>query len=84
MSKFSPETYSRMFNALLSQELMCSSSVASEHNIMSGIKRVLGQAIKNNVIKGYEQLDINNNLDVNFVLHDVDGDVFPITLFYGE
>jgi hypothetical protein len=84
MSKFSLDTYKRMFDALLSQELMNCSTAASEHNIMAGMKRVLGQSIKKDVIKAYGQLHIDQNLDVHFLVYDPDGEILPITLFYGD
>ena len=81
--KFSIETYQRMFDALLSQELMGCPSAASEHNIMAGMKRVLGQSVKKDVIKAYGQLHVDENLDVHVMIYDPDGDVIPLTLFYG-
>ncbi len=81
--RFSLETYQRMFDALLSQELMNCSTAASEHNILAGMKRVLGQSIKKDVIKAYGQLSVDENLDVHVMIYDPDGDLIPLTLFYG-
>jgi len=83
MSQFSKETYTKMFDLLLSQELAFSASFATEQNIKAAMKRILGQAIFSGQIKGYSSLILDENLNVHFSLKDNDGDVLEITLYYG-
>jgi hypothetical protein len=83
MAKFSRETYCRIFDELLSEELYFSSSYASEANISSAIKKVLGKALKMNYICLYYDLVIDSELSVHFKIKDPDGDIFNIDLIYG-
>jgi hypothetical protein len=84
MASFSPETYQKMFDLLLSQELACNAAFATEQNIKSAMKRILGQAIFSHQIKGYSSLVLDENLNVHFSLKDIDGDELEIMLFYGR
>jgi len=84
MASFSKETYQKMFDLLLSQELSFSAAFASEHNIKSAMKRILGQAIFYHQIKGYSSLVLDENLNIHFTLKDVDGTELEITLYYGQ
>lgn len=84
MSQFNKETYSKMFDLLLSQELAFSASFASEHNIKSAMKRILGQAIFSHQIKGYSSLVLDEDLNVHFTLKDNDGSELEIILYYGQ
>ena len=84
ISQFSRETYQKMFDLLLSQELSCNASFATEHNIKAAMKRILGQAIFAHQIKGYSSLVLDENLNVNFTLKDIDGDELNIILYYGQ
>jgi hypothetical protein len=83
MSRYSVETYTLMFDALLSEELSFNSAFASEENIRTAIKRVLGRSIKMDCILGYSDLVIDSQLSVRFTIKDLDGDVIPLTLVYG-
>lgn len=84
MASFSAETYQKMFNLLLSQELAFSASFATEHNIKAAMKRILGQAIFSHQIKGYSNLVLDSDLNIHFILKDLDGDELEIVLYYGQ
>ena len=84
MVRYSPESYAKMFDALLEQELCYSSSFASEANIYAAIKRVLGAAIKTNCILIYSDLIVDSLMNVHFTILDPDKDFVQITLFYGQ
>jgi hypothetical protein len=84
MASFSKETYQKMFDMLLSQELSYSASFATEQNIKAAMKRILGQAIFSHQIKGYSSLVLDPDLNVHFTLKDVDGDELEIILYYGQ
>ena len=84
MSNYSKESYIKMFDALLSQELGYSSSAATEANIRNAMKRILGKAIKTNVIKLYTNLVLAETLDVYFTIVDLDDTRFDLVLFYGQ
>jgi hypothetical protein len=83
MAHFSKESYTKIFDQLLSAELYYNSSSASEANIQTAIKRVLGKAVKQNYILLYSDLVVNSSLDVSFKVKDPDGEIIPITLIYG-
>jgi hypothetical protein len=83
MSNYSRESYIQMFDALLSEELYHNASAASETNIRHAMKRILGRAIKTNVIKLYSNLVLDENLNVHFAIVDGDGTRFELVLLYG-
>ena len=83
MARFNRETYIKIFDQLLSEELYFSSTFASEANIQTAIKKVLGKALKMNYISLYYDLMIDSDLNINFKIKDPDGDIVPITLLYG-
>jgi len=83
MSRYSPQTYTKIFDQLLSEELYFSSTFASETNIQTAIKRVLGKALKMDYIALYYDLVVDENLDVKFKIKDPDGDIILIHLIYG-
>ena len=84
MSAFSKETYEKMYDLLLSEELCYESSAATESTIKRAIKLVLGRTIKQRVIKSYSGLVLSESLDVYFSMIDADGTPFDITLYYGQ
>ena len=85
MSKFGKEAYALMLDQLLSQELMFTSFSATEKNIKSAMVRVLGILIKNNILKRYSNLVLDENLNVHVTIYDaVDGAEFNIVLYYGQ
>lgn len=84
MSRYSQATYVRIFDHLLSEELSFSSSFASDTNIQSAIKKVLGKALKTNYISLYTDLIIDADLNVHFKIKDPEGDLISITLLYGS
>jgi hypothetical protein len=84
MARFNRETYCRIFDELLSEELYYSSSAASESNIAAAIKKVLGKSLKMNYISLYYDLFIDSELNVHFKIKDPDGEIVPIDLIYGE
>jgi hypothetical protein len=83
MARFNKETYEKIFDQLLSEELYFSSTFASEANIQTAIKKVLGKALKMNYISLYYDLVVDAELNVHFKIKDPDGDLIPITLLYG-
>lgn len=84
MARFDRRTYCRIFDELLSEELIFSSSYASEATIAAAIKKVLGKALKMNYISLYYDLVIDTELNVHFKIKDPDGDIVLIDLLYGE
>ena len=84
MSKYSKDEYTNMFDQLLSQELCYNSSAATEENIKSSMKRVLGCAIKHGLLKNYAGLDLDGDLNVHFTITDADNSVMDITLYYNN
>lgn len=84
MSQFSQESYVKMFDQLLSQELCYESSAATEHNIKVAMKRILGRAIKTGIIRRYSGLVLSEALDVYFTIVDITGDTFELVLYYGK
>ena len=84
MSAYSKDTYTRMFDALLSQELCYASSAASESNIKKAMKRILGGAIKQGGLKSYSNLVLDSELNVHFSILDRDGSAFDLVLYYGN
>ena len=84
MSMYSKETYAAMLDQMLTQELMFISTYASEHNIRSAMKRVLGCLIKKGIFKSYSRLVLDENLNVHITFTDVDNSTFDITLYYGQ
>jgi hypothetical protein len=83
MSNFSRQSYEKLFDALLSQELYYCSYAASESNIRNATKRVLGRAIKDSIILLYSDLQIDDYLNVRFKVTSPEGEVFAIALIYG-
>lgn len=83
MSMYSKETYSLMLDGMLSQELCYTSSAATEANIKNAMKRVLGSLIKQNILKNYSNLVLNEQLNVYVTIIDVDDTSFDIVLIYG-
>lgn len=83
MAKFSKQEYTQMFDSLLSEELYFSSSYASEENIRTAIKRILGRTLKAENILLYSDLWIDESLNVHFSIKDPDGEIIPIVLIYG-
>jgi hypothetical protein len=83
MARYSQRTYCQMFDSLLSEELYFSASAATEANILSAIKRVLGRSIKTDCIVGYSELHMDEFLGVHFKLKDPDGEIIQIDLTYG-
>jgi hypothetical protein len=83
MARFSRDSYNQMYDALLSEELCYNSAFASEENIRTAIKRVLGRSIKMGGILMYSDLVVDSKLDVHFTIKDPDGDFVPIDLVYG-
>lgn len=81
--KYSKQTYQKMFDLLLSEELGFLSTAASETNIKAAMKRILGRAIKTAAIKSYSSLVLDESLNVHFTFTDPDGDVVDLILFYG-
>lgn len=83
MSMYSKETYSLMLDQMLTMELCGISSFASEANIKNAMKRVLGSLIKQNILKSYSNLVLNEQLNVYVTIIDVDDSAFDVVLIYG-
>lgn len=83
MSLYSKETYTLILDQMLSQELCYSSTAASESNIKNAMKRVLGSLIKQGILKRYDFLVLNENLNVFVTIIDQDNTEFSIELIYG-
>jgi hypothetical protein len=83
MSNYSAESYTKMFDQLLSEELCYEASAATEANIKRAIKLILGRTIKQNLIRGYSGLVLDESLNVHFTIVDATGDKFDLTLYYG-
>jgi hypothetical protein len=83
MAKYSKESYTAMFDQLLSQELFFDASAASECNIKRAMKKILGTSIRHGLLKRYDSLVLNENLDVYFSVVDAEGAEFSIILRYG-
>ena len=83
MSMNSPETYQKMFDQLLSQELCYEPSAASEVTIKRAMKFILGKSIKQGLLKKYSDLVLDESLNVHFKIVDADGSVFDLVLYYG-
>lgn len=81
--KYSKQTYQKMFDLLLSEELGFMATSATEHNIKAAMKRILGRAIKTGVVKCYSSLVLDESLNVHFTFVDPDGDIVELILFYG-
>jgi hypothetical protein len=81
--RYSKESYTQMFDALLSEELSFNPVGITEASIQSAIKRVLGITIKKGLINLYLDLRVDESLNVHFKIKDPGGDVIPITLIYG-
>lgn len=84
MSNYSRDSYVAMFDQLLSQELCYSSSSASEITIKRAMKRILGLAIRQNLIKKYSNLVLDENLNVHFIIVDSSNSEFDLILYYGQ
>lgn len=84
MSNYSRDSYVAMFDQLLSQELCYSSSSASEVTIKRAMKRILGLAIRQNLIKKYSNLVLDENLNVHFIIVDASNSEFDLILYYGQ
>lgn len=48
------------------------------------MKRLLGTAIKNNILKKYEHLEIKENKDIAVLVHFTQGMTIWMDLIYGE
>lgn len=83
MSNFSQETYQKMFDLLLSEELCYEASAASEMNIKRAMKFILGRSIKQGFLKSYSNLVLDSTLNVHFSIIDADGSSFDLVLYYG-
>jgi len=83
MSSLSKDSYQKMFDLLLSEELCYVSSAATEHNIKTSMKKILGRSIKSGLIKSYSGLVLSEVLDVYFTIIDATGDKFDLILYYG-
>ena len=81
---YSKETYTQMLDQMLSQELSFISTYASEQNIKSAMKRVLGCLIKKAILKRYSSLVLDGDLNVHLTIVDADNSEFNITLYYGQ
>lgn len=76
--------YVKLFDQLLSEELQGASSGASEANIKSGMKRILGCSIRSGIIKGYKSLVLDEALNVHFTITtDMKTDM-DLTLYYNQ
>jgi hypothetical protein len=84
MDHFSQQDYAILFDRLLSQELCYDSSAASESNIKRAMKRILGRAIKEGMLKGYSNLVLSETLDVHFMIRDSENSIFDLVLYYGK
>lgn len=80
---YSKETYTLMLDQMLTAELYGIASSASEANIKSAMKRVLGSLIKQNILKCYSSLVLDEDLNVHVNIIDVDDSAFDIVLIYG-
>jgi hypothetical protein len=84
MAQYSKDTYQKMFDILLSEELCYAASAASENNIKRSMKFILGRSIKTGLLKSYSNLVLNETLDVHFTITDASGDTFELVLYYGK
>ena len=84
MSNYSAESYQKMFDALLSQELCFSASAATNTNILDSMKRILGRCIKQNFIRCYSNLVLDESLNVHFSFVDADNTAFDLILYYEQ
>lgn len=84
MANHSKETYTQMFDQMLSQELTFNSSAATPANIKNSMKRILGSCIRTKLIKRYSSLVLDENLNVHFTIVDEDSTEFAIELVYGQ
>lgn len=82
MTRYSKETYEKLFDALLTQELSLASEVSAE-TIQAAMKRVLGACIRKGVISLYSRLLIDQQFNVHVTIKDPAGDVLALTLYYG-
>jgi hypothetical protein len=80
----SKQTYEVMFDLLLSEELSFNSSSATEHNIKTSMKRILGRAIKQGLLRSYSGLVLDEDLNVHFSMVDADKTEFSLILYYGK
>ena len=83
MSLHSKETYIQMLDQMLSQELSFKASSATPANIKSSMKRILGSLIREGVLKGYQGLVLDEDLNVHVTIIDADSTEFEIELLYG-
>jgi hypothetical protein len=83
MARYNKQTYEKIFDQLLSEELYFSSTFASESNIAAAIKKVLGKALKMGYISLYYDLVLDSDLNVHFKIKDPDGEIISLTLIYG-
>jgi len=83
MASYSRDTYQKMFDQMLSQELSYNSSAATEANIRNAMKRILGTSIKKGLLRGYAFLVLDEQLNVHFIIIGADGTEFDIELEYG-
>jgi len=83
MARFNKQTYEKIFDQLLSEELSYNAAFASDANIYSAMKKVLGHALKTGYILLYSDLVVALNLDVHFKIVDPDHEIISIHLIYG-
>jgi hypothetical protein len=84
MSMYSKETLTEILDQMLSRELSYSASFASETNIKDAMKRVLGMLIKKCILKRYDSLVLDEDLNVHITVVDAENTVFDIILYYGR
>lgn len=84
MSNHSKETYEKIFDLLLSEELCYEASAATEYNIKRASKLILGRSIKQGLLKSYSGLVLDESLNVHFVIVDTDGTSFNLVLYYEQ
>ena len=84
MSRYSKDSYTKIFDQLLSEELYFSSTFASETNIKEAAKKMLGKSLKMGYIALYYDLVVDQDLNVHFKIKDPGSDIISITLIYGS
>jgi hypothetical protein len=72
-----------MIDGLLTAELCFAPESATERNIKSAMKRILGKMIRDNILRRYSNLVLDEGLNVHVSIIDgSDGSQFDITLYY--
>lgn len=82
MDSYNKQDYEQLFDRLLSQELCFESSAATENNIKRAMKRILGRAIREGMLKGYSNLVLSETLDVHCSIKDIYNLEFDLVLCY--